>query len=168
MLNRMTLRQFLALVFAKIQASMLLADPQVADAIEQYPDDKIAIAIRMARSAIAVKGNEKAEHDSFEAVFAYMNKSFNPSGASETDVKAVLDNPENLKRDFLDEEELRRLVEAIVPIAVAREMIRKHRVRLDLKHAPAFDVFADVYGDLIMGSSRPERSIAQGPFSSSP
>lgn len=165
MLNRINRRQFLTLVLAAIQTSTLLVDPKVANAIEEYPEDKIVVSIRMARAALAAKGDKDAEHTGVATATDFMNTAFDAVNVDTAEVRTLLNaeigtllhDTESFKRDYLDEEEARRLLEAILPIAIMREMLRKHQLRIDTNNSPAFKSFVRRYGGLIIDSDSPSR-----------
>jgi len=54
--------------------------------------------------------------------------------------------------DTLDVEKLKEIMEVVVPIAVARNLLAYHRVTFDPKNMASWNEFSDKYSDLILQS----------------
>ena len=102
MLNRLTRRHFLQLIVSTIATQTLLSSVAVADAIEQYPEDKLSIASRKARAVVALKHNirdarldmdwvvraeaNRTVRSEMSRAGAFLNEAFDPNLAPSADV----------------------------------------------------------------------------------
>ena len=59
MINRLTRRGFFQVILGAMVAGTLLTCPRVADAIEQEPENKIAVAVRMTRDFLKIMKPEE-------------------------------------------------------------------------------------------------------------
>lgn len=91
-----------------------------------------------------------------EALLALMNTHFTgyikPDEASKSyqQIKALFD-----RRDFVDtlrEEALKELLMIVVPVAVMRNLLARHRVSFDPKGTPSWNAFAAAYQDCILAA----------------
>ncbi len=54
--------------------------------------------------------------------------------------------------DTLDEDKLKEILEVVVPVAVARNLLAYHRVTFDPKKVSSWDKFSDKYQDMILAA----------------
>lgn len=54
--------------------------------------------------------------------------------------------------DTLDEDKLKEILEVVVPVAVARNLLAYHRITFDPKKVGSWDRFSDKYQDMILAA----------------
>ena len=54
--------------------------------------------------------------------------------------------------DTLDEDKLREILEVVIPVAVARNLLAYHRITFDPRNVASWDKFSDKYQDMILAA----------------
>ncbi len=144
LVNSITKREFFRIVFGAIATSTLLSSPLVAEACEQVEANKITATIAKARTVIATSDYVIASD-----LISYMLANFDSGSTHGQEVNTYLTSPEKLgvKGDVLTYEELERLTDGLIPVAVMRELVGKHRV-IVCSRVTNFDHFAIKYQKL--------------------
>jgi hypothetical protein len=167
LLNRLTKREFFKLVLGAIATGTVCSSPALAAAIEQVEPNPIAEVVLKARRIVAFKqqyqvnmadpalAQWRQENDGlFDDLIGYAVAHFRAETATIDELRLLLKDRQALgiKGDLLDEAELRRLTEGLVPVAVMRELIAVHHVKFRLQHLPSWPQFVANYRDLILAA----------------
>lgn len=159
-MNRLTLRQLVKLIMDAIGTRTLVTNEAVADAVEQYPDDPICVSVRKARALLAVRDNETERKSRAEMLYSYLNTKFDPALATYSDINNMLCDPHTRNTDMLNDDELRQLVDGIVPVAILAELIKKHGSAVKSTDI-GFRAFCDNYGRAVVGTDE-DRGVRKG------
>lgn len=169
LLNRLTKREFFRVILGAIAAGTLCTSPAVADALAQVEPNPIAEVVRQARAMLPIQQRLNAAIETkrptaalrveqginISALCQYMAEHFRPNTTATEEIRLLLNNPTALgiSSDLLDEAELARLTEGLIPVAVMCELIKRHCVRFHVKSAaPGFEMFARDYQDMILAA----------------
>jgi hypothetical protein len=160
LLNRLSRREFFRLVLSAIATGTLCSSPAIAAAIEQVEPNPIAEVVIKARRIVAFNQQKRADmvdpalalwHQEneglFDAMISYVVGHFRAETTNVEEVRLLLTDRQALgiKGDLLDEAELHRLTEGLVPVAVICELLMVHRTELRPQHIPGWRPFATKY-----------------------
>lgn len=113
--------------------------------------DKYAVAVIKAREVVTLNAGYRADRlpeslermvMKFDRLLGFLLSQFRVETTTE-EVRRVMKNTANI--DALNEDELSDLSDGVVPIALVRELLSKHRIMIDPRKLGNWDAFATRY-----------------------
>lgn len=87
---------------------------------------------------------------SMEQVLSFSMEHFTGDATSPEAFEACREVFQNRDLDTMSEEGLKQIMEVVVPVAVARNLLAVHRISFDPKHVKSWDQFSDRYSKMIL------------------
>lgn len=156
-------RQLLGLILTTGAAGTILTDQAVANAIRLVPVDPITEVVRRGRELVLAHQIDSDPRNpvtttQFNDLCAFMLATFTEK-PHQDDVCAFFDGylfpVQDRRKDYLNEVELRAIGEPLVPYAVLRTLMMKHRVNLNIVMMPDFCRWTEENRELVMGFGSP-------------
>lgn len=113
--------------------------------------DKYAVAVIKAREVVSLNASYKADRlpdslnrmiNKFDRLLGFLLSQFRVETTTD-EVRSVMQRTSFI--DALNEDELSDLSDGVVPIAIVRELLSKHRIMIDPRKLGNWDAFASRY-----------------------
>ncbi len=147
---RITNREYHMVMLDAISTYSLCTSAGVDEVITLGNSDRLTVTLAKARSYLA-----SPSADAFEDLVNHLNVHFDHLLATKENVSLLLDNPSQLSLtgSKLKDGQLKDLVIGLIPIAILRELIKKHKAYTkSAAKSQAFVEFAIHYSDAFSGS----------------